>query len=224
MKNRFVIAALASLSVVGIASARPLDLAVWSFEISLPVAAGPHAAETGSGSAFCNTGGAISNPAGNGSAESMSSNGWNVGDNHEFRTSSTGYQSLSITWDQTGSSTGPRDFNLEVSVDGGGSYASIMAYAVLLNGGPPNAAWSTGGGRIAAYTYTASLGVSADNLADLRVRMTNSSTVAINGGVVAGTGTGRVDNVQISGDLIPTPGTLALVGLAGVVGIRRRRA
>jgi uncharacterized protein (TIGR03382 family) len=71
---------------------------------------------------------------------------------------------------------------------------------------------------------SASMGVAAANLADLRIRFTNTSTVAINGGTVAGTGTSRVDNVQITGDLIPTPGTLALVGVAGLVGIRRRRA
>jgi uncharacterized protein (TIGR03382 family) len=198
-------------------------LALWTFETSLPVTAGPHAAEGGSGSAFCNTGGVISNPVGNGSFESMSSTAWNVGDNHEFRTSTAGYQSISITWDQASSSTGPRDFDLQISVDGGTTYASIFSYMVLLNGAP-NVAWSSGGARQLNFSYTMSLGATADNLADLRVRMTNSSTVSASGATVASTGTSRIDNVQISGDLIPTPGTLVLAGLAGVVGIRRRRA
>lgn len=222
MKSRFVIGAIAAMSLACAASARP-DIAVWEFEVSLPVAAGPHTPEIGAGSAFCNTGGVISNPAGNGSADSMSSTLWNVGDNHEFRVSSAGYQNLSITWDQTSSNTGPRDFDLQVSTDGGATYSNIMSYMVLANG-TPNAAWSAGGGRVAAYTFSALLGVSAANLADLRVRFTQSSTVAANGGTVAGTGTDRVDNVQISGDLIPTPGALALVGVAGLAGLRRRRA
>lgn len=222
MNMRHFVGAVAALSLAGMASARP-DAAMWTFEVSAPISAGPHAAESGTGSAFCNTGGTISNPSGNGSLESMSSTAWNVGDNHEFRTSSTGLQNLSITWDQTSSSTGPRDFNLEVSINGGGSYASILAYAVLQNGLAPNAAWSAGAG-VPAYSFSASLGISADNLADLRVRMTNSTTVSASGGVVAAGGTDRVDNVRISGDLIPTPGALALVGVASLVGIRRRRA
>lgn len=222
MNMRLFVGVIAALSLAGMASARP-DAAIWTFEISLPVSIGPHAAETGVGSAFANTGATISNPSGNGSAESMSSNGWNIGDNYEFRTASTGLLNLSITWDQTSSSTGPRDFNLELSINGGGSYSSIVSYIVLQNGLLPNAAWSAGLG-VPAYSFSASLGISADNLADLRVRMTNSSTVSAGGGVVAGTGTDRVDNVRISGDLIPTPGALALVGVASLVGLRRRRA
>lgn len=222
MKN-FVFAAASVAIMAGVASAR-VDIANWTFEVSVPTTAGPHAPESGAGSAFANTGGAITNPAGNGSAESMSSDNWNTGDNYEFRVNSTNYQSLSITWDQTGSNTGPRDFNLQFSINGGGSYANIMSYVVLLNGGAPNAAWSSAAGRQAGYTYTAAIPVSGENLADLRIRMTQSSTTSINAGTVAGTGTGRVDNVQIAGTLVPTPGALALAGIAGIVGIRRRRA
>ncbi|MBL8745534.1 MAG: hypothetical protein JNK58_04165 [Phycisphaerae bacterium] len=222
MKNRFVVGAIAALSLAGMASARP-DIAIWTFETSVPTTAGPHAAEVGTGSAFANTGGVISNPVGNGSVESMSSTAWDLGDNYEFRTSSTGYQNISITWDQTSSNTGPRDFNLQISTNGGGSYSTIMGYMVLANAAP-NTVWSSGGGRLPEYTFTASLGIAAANLADLRIRFTQSSTVSANGGTVAGTGTDRVDNVQISGDLIPTPGALALAGVAGLVGFRRRRS
>lgn len=219
MINRFV-SGLAALVIAGAASAR-VDLAIWTFEVSVPTNAGPHAAEFGTGQAFANTGGVISNPVGNGSFESMSSDNWNVGDNYEFRTSSTGYQSLTIMWDQTSSNTGPRDFNLQISTNGGMTYSTIASYMVLANASP-NTPW-TSGSYNPAYTFMMSLTAAADNLADLRVRFTQSSTVSASGGTVASTGTDRVDNVKISGEIIPTPGTLALVGLAGIVGIRRRR-
>src|SRR5205085_326945 len=54
-----------------------------------------------------------SNPAGNGSTKSLSSNNWAINDYYQFSFSMTGYNSLSITFDQTGSSTGPRDFKIQ---------------------------------------------------------------------------------------------------------------
>ncbi len=33
-----------------------------------------------------------------------------------------------------------------------------------------------------------------------------------------------VDSVEVSGEIIPTPGALALVGMAGIAGLRRRRS
>ncbi|MBK9099321.1 MAG: hypothetical protein IPM14_14640 [bacterium] len=54
-----------------------------------------------------------SNPAGNGSVKSVSSNYWTVGDYYQFSFSTTGYSNIAITWDQMGSSTGPRDFKVK---------------------------------------------------------------------------------------------------------------
>jgi MYXO-CTERM domain-containing protein len=36
-------------------------------------------------------------------------------------------------------------------------------------------------------------------------------------------GTARVDNLMINGTAVPAPGALALLGVAGLVGSRRRR-
>ena len=98
----------------------PVDLAVWTFETSLPATAGPHAAEGGinagagsPASGFHASASVVySNPAGNGSAESFSSTFWSVGDYWQFSTSSVGYTDIHLAWDQASSNTGPRDFVL----------------------------------------------------------------------------------------------------------------
>jgi MYXO-CTERM domain-containing protein len=38
----------------------------------------------------------------------------------------------------------------------------------------------------------------------------------------ASTGSNRIDNIFINGNAVPTPGAVALLGLAGLVGRRRR--
>lgn len=52
----------------------------------------------------------------------------------------------------------------------------------------------------------------------------NASIVFTFDGATSDTGNNRIDNVTISGNAIPTPGALALLGMGGLVGARRRRA
>jgi hypothetical protein len=99
-------------------------LADWTFETSQPAAtdsttAGPYAAESGvygsSSKASGNHAGSAtdySSPAGNGSSHSFSANTWAVGDYWQFQGSSTGYQDITLSFDQTSSNTGPRDFKV----------------------------------------------------------------------------------------------------------------
>jgi hypothetical protein len=220
MIRKSIFAAVALLAIASYANATLI--AEWTFETSLPATAGPHTAEGGVNGASSlalglHTGPATySSPAGNGSAHSFSANQWSVGDYYQFCTSTTGYSSMVISWDQTGSSTGPRDFALKLSSDG--YSASALTYQVLLNGSP-NPAWN---GTTSSAVYHFSVAVSSlDNAASACVRMIDTSTTAINLGTVATAGTDRVDNVQFNG-VVPEPGTVALLGL-GVVGLIRRR-
>jgi hypothetical protein len=204
-------------------------LAGWTFETSIPATAGPHAAETGSGSATgLHASGSVvySNPAGNGSVESFSSNMWAVGDYYQFQLSSTGYQDLSIDWDQVASGTGPAHFDLQYSTDGS-SFNSIAPYTVLNNTNPPGF-WNTTT-FIADYHFSVDLSAisAVENAATLFLRMTMVDTVSAGGGTVGTSGTNRVDNVIVNASPVPEPSSLALASLAGLAtvtfGVRRLR-
>ncbi len=215
----------AAAALVAFLPAQADTLAQWTFETSVPTTAGPLAPEVGSGSAsgFHAATSAYSNPVGNGSAESFSSTNWQVGDYYQFVFSSLGFSGLNVSFDQTSSGTGPRDFNLAYSTDGS-SFTTFQSYAVLANAAP-NPTWSS-----ATYNpiYTLNFDLSAlsalDNQASVYIRMVQTSTVSANGGVVASGGTNRVDNFLVTSSPVPEPGSLALL-LAGtaVVGFVARR-
>lgn len=166
--------------------------------------------------AFANTGGTAATPVGNGSFESMSNNAWDIGDYYEFQVITTGYTNITFGWDQTRSGTGPTNFNLLVSTDGGATFSNLLAnYAVLANAAP-NPVWSSGTYQ-AIYTFSpvaAGAGAANNSLVIFRI---SAATAGAAGG------TNRVDNVTVNGDVVPTPGSLALVGLGGLVATRRRR-
>lgn len=213
--------------MAGAASANAaVSLANWTFESSIPTTAGPFAAELGAnaGSSFASgfhaAASTYSNPVGNGSNESFSSTAWAIGDYYQFTTSATGYQSITFQWDHASSNTGPRDFNLLLSINGG-AYNIVGSASVLANASP-NPVW-TSGSSSAIYTITLPAGGGANNATSLSFRIQQSTNIAANGGTVASGGTSRVDNVIISGDLVPAPSALALLGLGGLIAGRRRR-
>jgi MYXO-CTERM domain-containing protein len=155
-------------------------------------------------------------PAGNGSQYSFSSNNWSTGDFYEARLSTLGYSDISISWDQARSSTGPATFELVMSTDGGANFTTLLAsYAVLQSGGGGSpGTWSS-----TVYNPIYSLNqaaAAADNQADVIFRF--RSLVA-----GAATGSNRIDNVMIYSGPIPAPGAIALLGVAGLAGLRRRR-
>lgn len=194
-------------------------LAGWTFQTSVPATAGPHAAETGfyAGSSYAsgNTNGTWSNPAGWGSTESFSSNDWNVDEYFQFVVSTLGYSKITVSWQQTGSSTGPANFQLAYSTDGT-SFAGLGIYNVTSD------SWNATSTPAASEKFFDLSGITAlDNQSTVFFRLINTSTVAISSSnPVAAGGTSRVDNFSVNS--VPEP-SAALIGGLGLLGLLRRR-
>ena len=201
-------------------------LASWTFETSIPTTSGPHTAESGVNAltsfASSNTGGTFSNPSGNGSIRSFSSNGWNAGEYFQFISSTVGFTGVTLTWDQTGSNTGPRDFQLSYGTDGvtftnfTTSYSLPGPVAVGWNPTTANASLST------SFNADLSAFTTLDNSAQVFFRLAQVGTTSINAATVAATGTGRVDNFVINATAVPEPTSMALIGMVGVAGLAVR--
>lgn len=157
-----------------------------------------------------------STPAGNGSTYSFSSNNWSVGDYYQVSLNASNYTELNVSWDQARSSTGPSSFQMSFSTDGGASWTTVSAYTVLQTGGTGSpGTWSATG--VYNPVYTSSFGLAgADNAASLIIRFQCLAAGSSTGG------TNRIDNITISGNLVPAPGALALLGVAGLSSRRRR--
>lgn len=155
------------------------------------------------------------NNVGNGSSAAVNSNRWAIGDYYQASLSTTGYTDISLNFDMTRSASGPANFKIDISTNGGSSWSTIGTLAVLQNGAAPNASW-TSASYSAAYTTTITGITAAADQASLLIRWIATSAATSTGG------TARIDNVQIQGTLVPAPGAAALVGLAGLIARRRR--
>jgi MYXO-CTERM domain-containing protein len=228
--------AVASAVAAFAASLAGADVVVgWSIPTALPVGPPPigtdyvyGAADSGANAAGSSLRGqhaaaatAWTSPAGNGSQYSLSSNNWAIGDFYEIRFSALGYQDLFLSWDQTRSSTGPVNFELIMSIDGGANFTTLIeSYPVLQSGGGgAPGTWSTSTYN-PIYSYVVDLGINpainADGQTDVMIRFRNLS---VPGG---SSGSGRIDNIVVTG-VVPAPGAVALLGLAGLASRRRRR-
>lgn len=211
--------AVTAFSAIAASSSHAVVLANWTFETSAPTTAGPHAAELGmfasSSFASTNSGGTISNPAGNGSAESFSSTGWADGEYYEFITSTAGFTGITVSYAQAASNTGPGSFQFQYSTDGvnfidfQGVFAGPTAdFAVAT----PNAA--------NVLTFDLSEITALNNQASVGFRVAVSGSLAENGTTLAGGGTFRIDDFVVNG--VPEPST-ALLGVLGALTLLRRR-
>ncbi len=217
------IAALAAVASLGlVATARADLLALWTFETSVPTTSGPHTAESGifaaSSVASSNSGGTFSNPAGNGSNESFSSNGWDPGEYYQFQTNSTGFENITVSYGQATSATGPGFFDFFYSTDG----TTYIQFGSTYDG--PDLDFSSTTFRpenVLSFDLTSITAL--DNDASIFFRVAVNGTTAENGGTTASTGTFRIDDFAVNATAVPEPASLALAGLGGLFLLRRRR-
>jgi len=214
---------LASTTLVRAAIAR------WTFEVNTPAdlnnstTIGPISADEGAGTASGFHASALSDwttPAGNGSANSLNVDHWSVGDYFQFRVSTVGYTDIGVSWSQTSSSTGPRDFVLQYSTDGVNFFQFGSPYTVLENGGSPNPSWNSSTAS-SAYNYSVDLSSvgALDNAPDVYFRLVDGSTTAAGGGTVGTGGTSRIDDFTV----VPEVQHYALFCALGLIGIAAGR-
>jgi hypothetical protein len=225
-KNSILLTGFA-LAIAASAQAQS-TIADWTFQTSAPVTAGPFSPEVGSGSALGSHVGAAaySSPAGNGSSHSFSANTWAVGDYYQVQVSTAGYTGISLSFDQTSSTTGPSLFQLQYSTDGTTFMPIGSDYSVAVNG-TPNTAWNA---TTASSVYTLNYNLSTatadavENDSSLYLRFVDDSTVAENAGTVAATGTDRMDNILVQGtSAVPEPSAIALLAMGGAAFVGRFR-
>jgi hypothetical protein len=123
-----------------------------------------------------------------------------------------------VSWQQTGSNTGPKNFRLEYSTDGT-SFTVHQAYVVSNDG------WnSTATPAASVKSFDLSSITALNDAPTIFFRLTVVDTVAISSAnPVATTGTGRVDNFTVTaappaGSPIITPGVTSLSGFSTFAG------
>jgi uncharacterized protein (TIGR03382 family) len=119
----------------------------------------------------------------------------------EFNFDATSYEAIAFSFAAQRTSTGFNDVTI-AAYDGESFLGNI-------------ATGQTWASSFALEVYSTSL---LDGVSDATIRMT------FNGGSTSSSfGNNRLDNLLIQGTLIPTPGSAALIGLAGLAAVRRRR-
>ncbi len=205
------------------APAQAVVIAAWDFQTppaDATAATSPIvSASTGSGTVqgvHASAASAWSTPAGNGSSDSLSGNTWAAGDYWEVSFPTGGVSTLFLTFDATGSNTGPRDFDVYYSTDGTLFAQSPHSYSLIVSN------WSAGTPR---PEHTRSFDLSSVYTpydGTFYLRFVVNGTASINNGTIAVAGTSRLDNIIISTTPVPEPAS-AVLGLLGVAGFVRRR-
>jgi MYXO-CTERM domain-containing protein len=140
-----------------------------------------------------------------------------------FTTSTTGWENIVVSWDQRFSNTSSRFFELQYTLDVTAGSPTWVTF-----GGTRE---STGGGDFWLNNNQADLSGEAGvaNNANFGFRIVSvfgpggAYVASSPTGTYAGTGTWRFDYVTVRGTEIPAPGSVALIGLGGLIGLRRRR-
>ena len=182
MKKLIVVSIFVLVSLLAVNVQAATVITDWTFESTfstytgvIATTIGPLLAETGTGSASGSHAVAPqwSAPAGNGSSHSFSANSWAVGDYYQFQASTTGFSSIAVSWDQTGSNTGPRDWILQYSVDNTTYTTFGTQYTVHSDG------WSSGTLNQSSNFTRSGISTNLANAANVYFRLVDNTTNSI---------------------------------------------
>ena len=133
-------------------------------------------------------------------------NNWSANDYWSFTTSTLGFTSVTVAFDQAGSSTGPANFGLSYSINGG-TFTSFTNYSVALS------TWNTTTADPSSLSFAG--GGVFDNASSITFRLVDLNATSIGGGTVGTAGTDRVDNFTVV-SAVPEPSTVVLASMAGI--------
>jgi hypothetical protein len=201
-------------------SSGAVNLANWTFETSSPSNSGPYVPEAGiqtaTAQARCvhaSTSTSYGSYQGNGSGKSFWANNWAVGDYFEFRISTVGISGIQLSFDQTSSGGGPRDFKISYSINGGASFSDLRTYAVPTNSGAAIVWYPTPVNPASSLSFDLSSFGALNNQASVILRLVCASNTSLSGGSLSSTGSSRVDNVLLfSSSADTTPPIISLNG------------
>ncbi len=141
-------------------------------------------------------------PAGNGSLRALSSNGWTnnansplLGDYYQVVVNTTGFTNIQLSFGQLSSATGPRNFTVAYSTDGT-TFISNSVTAIT-----SSTVWTVTTLDLSSLTNLA-------NKSAVYFRLIDNSTNSQGGGIVATTGTSRIDDMLVSGTIAGPPQVL----------------
>jgi hypothetical protein len=146
-------------------------------------------------------------PVGNGSLKSISANNWQVGDYFRYSVNTKYTTIIRLTFDQTSSATGPKDFKLQWSIDGI-NFNDISNYSVPYNtNNNTNYSWTSSNYQsFSTLSFDLSSITEINDQTNVQFRMINNSTSALLGGTIQTDGTSRMDNFTMFGSMdIPLP-------------------
>ena len=175
--------------------------------------------DIGTGSAgvwHASTASVLTAPAGNGSPRAFSANRWaQTTDYYQFTVNLPvvnpyyGWGKIGVSYDQNGSASGPRIWNLAYSTDGS-TFTTFGADYLLT----PGISWNTTTPNQPTHlNFDLSSVVGLNTASTLYFRIVDNSPAAtgnMSGGAVSTGGTSRIDNFIVT---IPEPATGALLGL-----------
>ena len=147
-------------------------------------------------------------PAGNGTTKSATSDHWAVGDYYQFKVNTSNYRDLALSFDSTGSATGPNAFKVQYSLTGTGTFTDLPngGYAITAD------SWSTSTSKTASNkSFDLSALTTLNNKSAIYIRLTCNSTTGISSTFGTG-GTNRVDNLTITGVACDTSSTITTGG------------
>jgi len=236
MKSTVVLYSLVLTSLALTSTLKADTLASWTFDTTTITSTGSNItnllADVGSGTAsghHTSASTTYSAPAGNGSTKSFSANTWAIGDYWQYAVnldqSSSSYSSIAVSYDQTGSPSGPGKFYFAYSANG----ISYTPYSgTITDYTLPGGSWSPSTASTTNhYSFDLSAVTALNTASTIYFRIVDDSTTSIGNGTVGTAGTDRTDNFLVTSLVtVPEPTTVALAvsgGLACLVAIKRRR-